>query len=232
MPSGTMTLYDIAFYILKKQKAGGRGRGGGMEMIRLHRLLYYIQAWSLVWTAGAETEKEAQGLFAERIEAWHNGPVIPALNRLHRQVHLPILARDVARAIPKPSISRISPDAKVIIDKVLSYYGPLDMEALDELIRTEKPWAKIRRYVEAHQAQKGQADNYHYHPLLLLISNRAILKFYGSLPNQLPQFVKPPIEAGATSTTIRLGGGREESARGLGRLWQDCRNLLARLRGT
>ncbi|MDY6802276.1 MAG: DUF4065 domain-containing protein, partial [Cyanobacteriota bacterium] len=52
---------DVAAYILKKL--------GPLSAMKLHKLLYYSQAWSLVW--------DEQPLFSERIEAWANGPVIP-----------------------------------------------------------------------------------------------------------------------------------------------------------
>jgi uncharacterized phage-associated protein len=59
---------DVADYILKHL--------GSMTAMKLEKLVYYSQVWSLVWT-----ERE---LFRERIEAWANGPVIPSLYRLHR----------------------------------------------------------------------------------------------------------------------------------------------------
>lgn len=54
---------DVAAYILNKQ--------GPMTHMKLQRLVYYSQAWHLVW--------EDKPLFAERIEAWAGGPVIPVL---------------------------------------------------------------------------------------------------------------------------------------------------------
>lgn len=54
---------DVAQYILEQQ--------GPMPAMKLHKLLYYAQAWSLVW--------DDEPLFPERIEAWINGPVIPDL---------------------------------------------------------------------------------------------------------------------------------------------------------
>ena len=44
--------------------------------MKLQKLVYYAQAWSLVW--------DEAPLFHARIEAWSNGPVAPALYREHR----------------------------------------------------------------------------------------------------------------------------------------------------
>ena len=50
--------------------------GEPLGAFKLHRLVYYCQAWHLVW--------EWRTLFPERIEAWASGPVVPALYEKHR----------------------------------------------------------------------------------------------------------------------------------------------------
>ncbi|HCU23588.1 MAG TPA: hypothetical protein DF383_01115, partial [Deltaproteobacteria bacterium] len=62
------SVHDVATYILKKT--------GPITAMKLQKLVYYSQAWSLVW--------DEKPLFKEKIEAWTNGPVVPALYRLHR----------------------------------------------------------------------------------------------------------------------------------------------------
>jgi uncharacterized phage-associated protein len=54
---------DVAQYILEQQ--------GQMTTWKLQKLVYYAQAWSLVW--------DERPLFDDRIEAWANGPVIRSL---------------------------------------------------------------------------------------------------------------------------------------------------------
>lgn len=58
---------DVAEYILAQQ--------GEMSAMKLHRLVYYCQAWHLAWSGAP--------LFEEEIHAWANGPVVPALYALH-----------------------------------------------------------------------------------------------------------------------------------------------------
>ncbi|WP_375339284.1 Panacea domain-containing protein [Planktothricoides raciborskii] len=54
------TVYDVAAYILTKKHP--------LTAVKLQKLLYYAQAWALVW--------DKKPLFPERIEAWVNGPVL------------------------------------------------------------------------------------------------------------------------------------------------------------
>ena len=62
------SVYDVAAYILEKQ--------GAMTTWKLQKLVYYSQAWSLVW--------DDDVLFPEEIEAWANGPVVRELYHAHR----------------------------------------------------------------------------------------------------------------------------------------------------
>lgn len=64
----TAKVIDVAEYILAQQ--------GEMTAMKLHRLVYYCQAWHLVW--------DGVPLFDEEIQAWANGPIIPVLYELHR----------------------------------------------------------------------------------------------------------------------------------------------------
>src|SRR5436305_14795852 len=61
-------VFDVAKYILTKT--------GTMTAMKLQKLVYYSQAWSLVW--------DEAPLFPERIEAWANGPVVRALYDAHK----------------------------------------------------------------------------------------------------------------------------------------------------
>ncbi|MGH7905267.1 MAG: Panacea domain-containing protein, partial [Candidatus Binataceae bacterium] len=60
--------HDVAAHIL--------GKIGPISAMKLQKLVYYSQAWSLVW--------DEKPLFRDRIEAWASGPVVPNLYRKHR----------------------------------------------------------------------------------------------------------------------------------------------------
>jgi len=63
-----VSVYDVAKYILDKL--------GMITTMKLQKLVYYSQAWSLVW--------DEAPLYEEEIQAWSNGPVIPKLYYYHR----------------------------------------------------------------------------------------------------------------------------------------------------
>jgi uncharacterized phage-associated protein len=52
--------HDVAAYIILKLRS--------VDAMKLQKLLYYSQAWSLVW--------DDRPLFSSKIEAWANGPVV------------------------------------------------------------------------------------------------------------------------------------------------------------
>ena len=62
------TAFDVAKYILEEK--------GNLTAMKLQKLLYYCQAWSLVW--------DEKPLFENTIQAWVNGPVLPAAYNYHR----------------------------------------------------------------------------------------------------------------------------------------------------
>src|ERR1700733_8590182 len=94
-PIRMATVFDVAAYILAKR--------GGMTAWKLQKLVYYSQAGSLVW--------DERPLFAERIEAWANGPVCPDLYAAHRGA---FIVTEIDRGDP----SRLIVDATETIDAV------------------------------------------------------------------------------------------------------------------
>ena len=64
----SVSALDVAAYILSHL--------GPMTTMKLQKIVYYCQAWSLVW--------DEKLLFKEDIEAWANGPVVRELFNYHR----------------------------------------------------------------------------------------------------------------------------------------------------
>src|SRR5438132_9115459 len=94
------TVHDVAAYILKKH--------GSMTAMKLQKLVYYCQAWSLVW--------DEKSLFPEKIQAWANGPVVPDLYEMHRGKYL-------LGSWTHGNCNRLSGEQRETIDAVLGYYG-------------------------------------------------------------------------------------------------------------
>jgi len=144
------TAHDVAAYIVDKQVANTHS---GIPAMKLQKLVYYAQAWSLVW--------DDKPLFSDRIEAWANGPVVPDLyESLYGQFMIvgvkgnPNVFTDVERDT---------------IDSVLKYYGDKSSQWLTDLVRNEEPWLNARRGVAI-----GERGDH-------VISLAAIAEYYGSL---------------------------------------------------
>src|SRR5215208_5165628 len=104
------TAHDVAAYILQKM--------GEMTAMKLQKLVYYSQAWSLVW--------DERPLFRDRIEAWANGPVVPALYQHHR-------GRFQVRKWSQGDPDALSREAQETIDAVLDFYGNKSSQWLSDL---------------------------------------------------------------------------------------------------
>jgi uncharacterized phage-associated protein len=142
------TALDVAAYILRKQ--------GSMTAMKLQKLVYYAQGWSLVW--------DERPLFAERIEAWANGPVVRELYDAHR-----------GRFTLYPGEIAGDPEAldnlaRETVDAMLGFYGSKPSQWLSDLTHTEDPWKLARR---------GLADN---DRSSREITQASMAEYYGSLP--------------------------------------------------
>jgi uncharacterized phage-associated protein len=116
------SVFDVAKYILENK--------GPVSTWKLQKLCYYAQAWHYTWT-----EKP---LFAERFEAWVNGPVCPDLFNRHKG-QFAICADDV-----KGDSSKLTDDEKDSVNVVLRDYGGMEPYALRELTHSEDPWKNAR----------------------------------------------------------------------------------------
>ncbi len=118
-----VNVFDVAAFILSKQ--------GPMTAMKLQKLVYYSQAWSLVW--------DEEPLFNERIEAWANGPVVPQLYEAHRDM-FKVDVQDI-----KGNPEALNDTQKETIDVVLKDYGPKSSQWLSDLTHLEEPWRNARK---------------------------------------------------------------------------------------
>jgi uncharacterized phage-associated protein len=142
------TVFDLAAYILEKR--------GTMTAMHLHRLIYYAQAWSLVW--------DSKPIFDEEIQAWSNGPVCPRLYQSHRG-EFEIGADSAWVGDP----NALSPEQAESVDEVLKYYGDKTSHWLNALVHQEPPWINSRGSLGP--GERGEA----------VISHAAMAEYYGSL---------------------------------------------------
>lgn len=118
------SIFDVAKYILAKQ--------GDVTAMKLQKLCYYSQAWSLAW--------DDVPIFNEDFEAWANEPVSPLLFDAHRGL---FVVTD--QCLPSgASIEHLSEREKDTINRVLSFYADKAPQWLSELTHKERPWRETR----------------------------------------------------------------------------------------
>lgn len=120
------SVHDAAAYILAVK--------GKMSTMKLQKLLYYCQAWHLVW--------EEKPLFDADFQAWANGPVVREVYDKHR-------GRFSVEEWEWGDSGNLSSESRSIIDGVLEDYGPLEGHQLSRLTHGEGPWGEVRRGLEA-----------------------------------------------------------------------------------
>jgi uncharacterized phage-associated protein len=116
------TVKDVAKYIVE--------RVGEMTSMKLQKLVYYSQAWSLVW--------EDEPLFPEPFEAWANGPVSPHLFDCHRGKF------KVGKDFAFGTSADLTIIQKETIDRVLDALQSKSGLWLSELTHNEAPWKDAR----------------------------------------------------------------------------------------
>lgn len=98
---------------------------GPMTTMKLQKLVYYGQVWSVVW--------DDDVLFEEPIQAWDNGPVVRELWEATR-------GQFRIRGIPDGDASKVGESARATIERMLKTYGDKDAQWLSDLTHMEAPW--------------------------------------------------------------------------------------------
>ncbi len=140
-------VFDTAKYILEQH--------GTMSTMKLQKLCYYSQAWSLVW--------DDSPLFNEDFHAWANGPVCPELF-YKTKGRYSVNADDETGGDDD-----LSDDQKDTIDRVLEHYGTHNAQWLSQLTHMEAPWLQAREGVPS-----GAGSNH-------VITKESMAIYYGGL---------------------------------------------------
>ncbi len=146
---GVVSAHDVAAYIL-----GEFGRP--MTTWKLQKLMYYSQAWSLVW--------DEAPLFRARIEAWANGPVVPQLYHIHK-------GQFCVREWPVGDPDNLNYDQMETLDAVLKYYGKKTGQQLSDLAHRERPWRNARKGLDPDERT------------CRVITHDSMSEYYSSLPD-------------------------------------------------
>ena len=141
------TVFDVAKYILEVC--------GRMSTMKLQKLCYYAQAWSLVW--------DDEPLFNEEFEAWANGPVCKELYNATKGI-FSVVAED-----EQGNSDTLSDNQKDTINVVLHHYAKHNAQWLSQLTHMEDPWQLARTNVPAGVSSSN------------VISKASMAEYYGGL---------------------------------------------------
>jgi uncharacterized phage-associated protein len=137
---------DVAAAILERQ--------GSMSTWKLQKLVYYCQAWHLVW--------DETPLFPDAIQAWSNGPVVRTLYEQHR-------GKFSVGAGSFGDPKKLAQSESETIDAVLKVYGGMSGADIAALTHREQPWLRAREGLA--DGERGNAA----------ISHESMAEYYGGL---------------------------------------------------
>ncbi len=134
------TIYQVSDYVIFRCKTEG---DTDLSVLKLHKLLYYIQAWFLAFYG-----KKA---FNEKFQAWIHGPVSKEIFNLYKEkyhIYSEINKKDIQDF---NNINKINNNLKNHIDTILDYYARYTATQLELMTHEEKPWIEARNGYEPIQ---------------------------------------------------------------------------------
>lgn len=106
-----------------------RDAGDSITHLKLQKLVYYAQAWSLAI--------RGEPIFAEDLQAWAHGPVAESVFHAYKGYGWD--------ALPAPDgVPEFDRPTTEILDDVLAIYGDLSAKHLERLTHREFPWRAAR----------------------------------------------------------------------------------------
>jgi uncharacterized phage-associated protein len=139
-------VFDVATYILNKKTP--------ITAMKLQKLVYYSQAWSLVW--------DEKPLFEEEIQAWRHGPVVPELYKAHS-------GEFKLESLSCGDANKLTSEEKETVDSVLETYGDKSSQWLSDLTHMESPWMDARKGLSPDSSSQKE------------ITQASMMEYYSSL---------------------------------------------------
>ena len=121
---------DVCDYVIVKLAEAG----DTPSVLKIQKLLYYIQAWHL-----AVNEKP---LFKGRFQAWIHGPVSREI--YNRFVDTKFMYSSVGVSDLLGGEDKLDKDDKLSVDDVLDVYAEFTGSQLEEMTHKEDPWINAR----------------------------------------------------------------------------------------
>lgn len=127
------SVFDVANYFRVQL---GKSEGSSLTHLKLQKLVYYAQAWSLVLLE--------RPMFHGEFQAWAHGPVNYALYSKYRNYgweNIEPLTEDNSSVDPEDVFDA---DELQVLDEVWEIYGDYDAKYLERLTHQERPWIEAR----------------------------------------------------------------------------------------
>lgn len=118
----------IAEYFINKSQMAGKA----ITNKKVQKLLYYAQAWSLVFSG--------KKIFDDQIEAWVHGPAIPSIYFEFKKFGF----GNISITINEGDFADLSDEEGRLLDNVWNAYGKFDADYLELLTHNEEPWQMAR----------------------------------------------------------------------------------------
>lgn len=105
--------------------------GDSISNLKLQKLLYYIQGFSLIIYG--------KPMFKEKLVAWEHGPVVEEVYHKFKECGA------AAISIPTDSVELTKEEADLIVD-VWKVYGQFSAWKLRDMTHNEAPWKNTEKY--------------------------------------------------------------------------------------
>jgi len=148
------TIHDVCDYVIIKLEEAG----DSPSVLKIQKLLYYVQAWSLAINK--------RPLFPGKFQAWIHGPVNREIYDRFSGVKL--MYSSVTSKDCNGGQDSLSGDERSAIDDVLDVYAKFSGSQLEEMTHQEEPWLKARGGISPSQRCENE------------ISEDDMQKFYAS----------------------------------------------------
>ena len=106
-----------------------REAGDDITHLKLQKLIYFAQAWYLA--------NKNQPLFAEDMEAWTHGPVVPSVWHIYKSHQWGSLP-------PESSDPAIDESTTRFLNVIHEKYGKFSAKELERMTHDHKPWKQTR----------------------------------------------------------------------------------------
>ena len=108
-----------------------------LSLLKLQKILYYIQAWHLVYFDGVP-------MFENDFQAWVHGPVCREVYdrfNINHRLYDNVTLSDIGDS---PDVSEVTEQDIDFINAVLDVYAKYSGAQLEQLTHSERPWLEAR----------------------------------------------------------------------------------------